>query len=486
MKITESEETSNIDTAAEDSNLEKDQELESNQEQENEADESGDIELADIHMGELEQVVDSDSTAKIQNAEILDDDSKHSNEEPAISEDNSRLSAPDESNNQVSGEGELEKMEQDNESELQPKSLEKEKSSKKKKLDVDSDESSQSSIKKMKIDHADQTIDITESLEKDVEKEESIEEKEKPADSPKAQETVEKENDHSKPVPLTFLRKFKKPHDKINRYDLEEILMQKVLERILYKSDLSELKGKLESHEKTIVHLQKKTGDLAKQYADMEMIHNRVIKDLEMRNEGIVTPVKITRAVGLQVYQPVRQKSAQMDKATSNQQITTHPPTQIQNLHKPPIPEANKTVPTSLTQNNLNAMARKPTVPATTSPVATEPPKLDARKRGPKITPMRPPLSEKQKADLTMLQHKEQQQLLQNFKTQINIPAKQVLHQTVPTSTQPTILNQHLQPQKIHNFTGQIVMQSNQNFQQLQQQQQSQQSPNNPNKTIYM
>lgn len=109
-----------------------------------------------------------------------------------------------------------------------------------------------------------------------------------------------------KSMQLSFLKMFNKPIEEMSLPMLEDLLMQTVLQSLIYKSDLAKVYQKLEQQDKTISAMQRKANELSKHYADMDMIHSRVIKDLETRNEGMVTPVKITRAVGLQVYQPPR------------------------------------------------------------------------------------------------------------------------------------------------------------------------------------
>lgn len=109
-----------------------------------------------------------------------------------------------------------------------------------------------------------------------------------------------------KSMPLIFLKMFKKPIEELTVPMLEELLMSTLMQTLVYKSELSKVHQKVEQQDKMISAMQRKANELTKHYADMEMIHCRVIKDLETRNEGMVTPVKITRAVGLQVYQPPR------------------------------------------------------------------------------------------------------------------------------------------------------------------------------------
>uniref|UniRef100_A0A8D8MWJ7 Activating transcription factor 7-interacting protein 1 n=1 Tax=Culex pipiens TaxID=7175 RepID=A0A8D8MWJ7_CULPI len=107
-----------------------------------------------------------------------------------------------------------------------------------------------------------------------------------------------------KPVRLDFMAKFKKPLEKMNRTDLEEFVLQKIVEGIAFKSTIAEMRTQLDSQDQLLQGYRQKVHDLNKQFKDLEMVHERVMKDLEKKNQHFITPVKITRAVGLQVSQP--------------------------------------------------------------------------------------------------------------------------------------------------------------------------------------
>ncbi len=110
---------------------------------------------------------------------------------------------------------------------------------------------------------------------------------------------------------LNFVRKFQKNFDKMTRNDLEELLIQKCVEVIVHKSDYAEMRNKIEKQESKLQSYSTKYQELSKQYRDLEMVHQRVIKDLEVKNQSVVTPVKITRAVGLQVSLPRKEIAVQ-------------------------------------------------------------------------------------------------------------------------------------------------------------------------------
>lgn len=100
---------------------------------------------------------------------------------------------------------------------------------------------------------------------------------------------------------LDFMQRFKKNFSQMTRKDLEELVMEKIVEAVVHKSEYSELKQKSEQQEQKIGMMRQKIQEITKQYRDLDMVHSRVQKDLESRIQNTVTPIKITRAVGLQV-----------------------------------------------------------------------------------------------------------------------------------------------------------------------------------------
>lgn len=235
-----------------------------------------------------------------------------------------------------------------------------------------------------------ETIQSAETI--DSSSQEDIKEEEKPKDI--VCETVKKEEIK---VKLNFMRKFASSVGKLSRSDLEELLLEKITESIVFRSESTELRTKCEKQDEIIDNLKQRIQSITKQYNDLDMIHKRIVKDLKEKPDQPITPVKITRAVGLQVYQP---------------------------------------------HNNNNSNNLKPKVTSTTQKLTVKRPnesdlnekEADAkRKKSSKIiTPMRPPLSEKQKASL------EQQEatIEQKIRTKVIKPDAVSLPSSI--STKPT------------------------------------------------
>ncbi|XP_055625122.1 microtubule-associated protein futsch [Toxorhynchites rutilus septentrionalis] len=107
-----------------------------------------------------------------------------------------------------------------------------------------------------------------------------------------------------KTIRMDFMNKFLKPLERMNRSNLEEFVLQKIVEGIAFKSSIAEMRTQLDAQDTLLQGYRQKVHDLKKQFKDLEMVHERVVKDLEKKNQHFITPVKITRAVGLQVSQP--------------------------------------------------------------------------------------------------------------------------------------------------------------------------------------
>ncbi|XP_039953322.1 activating transcription factor 7-interacting protein 1 [Bactrocera tryoni] len=130
---------------------------------------------------------------------------------------------------------------------------------------------------------------------------------------------------------LDFFKRFRKNFDKLTKTDLEELVLQKVVEAIVHKSEFAEMRETIDKQEKQITAHRAKIAEISKQFRDLEMVHNRVLKDIETKNSQFIMPVKITRAVGLQVYVPNKRGS---DVVPTN--TPTHVSTSPQRGQMPP------------------------------------------------------------------------------------------------------------------------------------------------------
>ncbi|KAH8237037.1 hypothetical protein KR038_003071 [Drosophila bunnanda] len=109
-----------------------------------------------------------------------------------------------------------------------------------------------------------------------------------------------------KPLRLDFLKNFRKSFDTLTRDDLEELVLQKVVEAMLVKSEFADIRSQLDKCESTLAAYRRKIAEVSKQFLDLDTVHKRVLKDLESKNSHFTAPVRITRAVGLQVGIPFK------------------------------------------------------------------------------------------------------------------------------------------------------------------------------------
>ncbi|KAH8304090.1 hypothetical protein KR059_000346 [Drosophila kikkawai] len=109
-----------------------------------------------------------------------------------------------------------------------------------------------------------------------------------------------------KPLRLEFLKNFRKSFDTLTRDDLEELVLQKVVEAMLVKSEFADIRTQLDKCEGTLAAYRRKIAEVSKQFLDLDTVHKRVLKDLESKNSHFTAPVRITRAVGLQVGIPFK------------------------------------------------------------------------------------------------------------------------------------------------------------------------------------
>ncbi|KAH8274603.1 hypothetical protein KR026_002164, partial [Drosophila bipectinata] len=179
-------------------------------------------------------------------------------------------------------------------------------------VEVDTHGKQEGANKKLKTDDSDSSscegnlqIDLDEHADKDQSKEEEV----------KVQEETELELDLKpepeiktdvKPFKMEFVKNFRKSFDRMTRNDLEELVLQKVVEAMLVKSEFADAIAQMEKYETTLAAYRRKMAEVSKQFLDLDTVHKRVLKDLESKNSHFTAPVRITRAVGLQVGIPFK------------------------------------------------------------------------------------------------------------------------------------------------------------------------------------
>lgn len=201
------------------------------------------------------------------------------------------------------------------------------------------------------------------------------------------------------PFKIKFMRKFSSAVGVLTRSELEELLIQKITESLMFCSENTELRARLEKQEKNCESFKKQLENLTKQYNDLDMIHTRVTRDLQDRPESAITPVKITRAVGLQVFSPVprnKPNPVQVNFQTNHHQTTIKP------TNKRPATELEQVM------NGRSNIS----------------PENVKRK---KTTPLRPALSEKERQMLANQEAKVEQKIRNTAVSSVKLPANLVI-----------------------------------------------------------
>ncbi|XP_055371706.1 activating transcription factor 7-interacting protein 1 isoform X2 [Condylostylus longicornis] len=177
-------------------------------------------------------------------------------------------------------------------------------------------------------------------------------------------------------INLEFMKRFKKSINSMSRNDLEVFVSQKVVESIIYTSEFGQMRDHIDKQEQLIENFRKKIAELVKQFKDLKMVHDRVLKDLETRNQQFIMPVKITRAVGLQVVMPI--KSQQINRANTPQGSDPR---------NAPIPQKNNNLQNNAIQSTNDNSNRS--VPQQ-QPQQQQPQSLQRNRPHQKFTPLRP------------------------------------------------------------------------------------------------
>ncbi|EDW73816.1 uncharacterized protein Dwil_GK19658 [Drosophila willistoni] len=176
----------------------------------------------------------------------------------------------------------------------------------------------QTPIKKLKTDDSDSNSSNDGTLQIDLDaKEEPEEIRTECKDDP---EKVQLKLDTIyKPIRMDFVKSFRKSFDKMTRQDLEDLVLQKVVEGMLVKSEFADMRRQLDKYESTLANYRRKIAEVSKQFVDLETVHKRVLKDLETKNSQFTVPVRITRAVGLQVGMSMKAMKSDGGQTSSSQ-----------------------------------------------------------------------------------------------------------------------------------------------------------------------
>ncbi|XP_040152534.1 LOW QUALITY PROTEIN: activating transcription factor 7-interacting protein 1 [Anopheles arabiensis] len=103
------------------------------------------------------------------------------------------------------------------------------------------------------------------------------------------------------PMRMDFVRRFCKPFTGMTRSDLEQLVLQKISEALVYKSDNAALRAIIKKQAVKLQGFERSLADMTSHYEALKLVADRAVEDMKKRANTYIAPVKITRAVGLQV-----------------------------------------------------------------------------------------------------------------------------------------------------------------------------------------
>ncbi|XP_059046171.1 activating transcription factor 7-interacting protein 1 [Achroia grisella] len=188
--------------------------------------------------------------------------------------------------------------------------------------------------------------------------------------------------DEDKPlVPDNFLKSYKKSLSDMTREDLEEFCVLKIVESIVDRSNLSEIKVKLKSLAQNVEEYKKKAMMLTKQNRDLQLVLKSVQEEQKKREDTVITPLKITRSVGMQVLmtekpgikrKPLPSSAATPNNSNSPNTRSSRPPGLSPRTIKP-IPPLQIPVPRLVPASNSTVMKTPVPISQGTSKVPVPP-----------------------------------------------------------------------------------------------------------------
>ncbi|XP_045525344.1 activating transcription factor 7-interacting protein 2 [Pieris brassicae] len=142
-------------------------------------------------------------------------------------------------------------------------------------------------------------------------------------DTEKLKNEAEIPSPPSKPLlPTNFLSLCKKNVSEMTRNDLEEFCIMKIVESVVDRGNIGEMKSQLKKMALSLDEHRNKIKSITKQNQDLQVILRSVQE--ACRKNSLVTPLKITRSVGIQVV--TAEKSKQKATAPSQNNLATTSP----------------------------------------------------------------------------------------------------------------------------------------------------------------
>lgn len=121
-------------------------------------------------------------------------------------------------------------------------------------------------------------------------------------------------------LPENFLSLSKKKLSDMTRQDLEEFCVLKIVESVMDRSQLSDIKVKLKTMTQNLNEYRRRAEALGKQNRDLQVVLKSVQEEQKKLNETykVITPLKLTRSVGMQVQMQEKSGSKRKNPNAQN------------------------------------------------------------------------------------------------------------------------------------------------------------------------
>lgn len=182
-----------------------------------------------------------------------------------------------------------------------------------------------------------------------------------------AQEPTEEIKTEEPLLPKDLFKSYRKNLTEMTRDDLEEFCILKIVESIIDRSSLTEIKTKLKTMSQTIEEYKQKAKMLTKQNRDLQVVLKSIQEEQKKGGDSPIVPLKITRSVGMQVLMT--------DKNARRKVMPTPTPGPSPNVNNRPARNINQSPRQQLPVTATNQQIPVPRlVPATNNAAANKAP----------------------------------------------------------------------------------------------------------------
>ncbi|XP_045495884.1 activating transcription factor 7-interacting protein 1 [Colias croceus] len=136
-------------------------------------------------------------------------------------------------------------------------------------------------------------------------------------------------------LPTNFVSTCKKNLADMTRSDLEEFCILKIVESVVDRGNLGEIKSQLKKMSQNIEEHKNKTKMLTKQNHALQVVLKSVQEELKKNSNAPIVPLKISRSVGIQVLMSEKNKNKKTNITNSSVVTTVNNATTPSPINKP-------------------------------------------------------------------------------------------------------------------------------------------------------